>query len=135
MVPIDTPPPSASSPSLETRLHTLLGQAGVPTLDELLQFLMRELAETSAPVEHAELSVRIALLLADGRNQLDAAAELTAEVVHPVASALRLPPLQCRTTLRSRAMRSACSAMLPSGISSPPKFTIAYSCASRTSIN
>lgn len=90
MVPIDTPPPSASSPSLETRLHTLLGQAGVPTLDELLQFLMRELAETSAPVEHAELSVRIALLLADGRNQLDAAAELTAEVVHPVASALRL---------------------------------------------
>ena len=53
MVPIDTPPPSASSPSLETRLHTLLGQAGVPTLDELLQFLMRELAETSAPVEHA----------------------------------------------------------------------------------
>jgi tetratricopeptide (TPR) repeat protein len=85
-----SPPPSTSSPTVEVRLQTLLAQTSVPTLDELVQLLGRELAEAPPKAEHAELSVRLALLMWDGYGKVSAALELIDGVEHPVATALRL---------------------------------------------
>ncbi|MDW8283999.1 MAG: hypothetical protein RMK29_20030 [Myxococcales bacterium] len=60
----------------------------LPPLEELLQILQREMA--SDPARAAELKVRAALLLWDGRGQAEAALRLLAGVDHPVAHALRL---------------------------------------------
>lgn len=83
-------PHSAESPSLEGRLHALLGQAGTPVLDELLGLLVRELREAQEPREYAALAVRLALILWDGYGRPEAALELLDGVEHPVATALRL---------------------------------------------
>lgn len=72
------------------RLQTLLSQSSAPTLDELVQLLARELAEAPPKAEHAELSVRVALLMWDGYGKVSAALELLDGVEHPVATALRL---------------------------------------------
>ena len=82
--------PSTASPTVEVRLQTLLAQTSAPTLDELVQLLGRELAEAPPKAEHAELSVRLALLLWDGYGKVSAALELLDGVDHPVATALRL---------------------------------------------
>lgn len=83
-------PHSAESPSLEGRLHALLGQAGTPVLDELLGLLVRELREAHEPREYGALAVRLALILWDGYGRPEAALELLEGVEHPVATALRL---------------------------------------------
>ena len=84
------PAESARSPSPEARLQALVGQAAQPVLDDLLQLLLAELGETQDPTEHAELAVRMAMLLWDGQGKADAALALLGTAHHPVASTLRL---------------------------------------------
>ncbi|MFO0572929.1 MAG: tetratricopeptide repeat protein [Polyangia bacterium] len=88
--PVQPPPQSTTSPSLEGRLHALLGQSGAPVLDELVGLLFRELREAHEPRDHAALSVRLALLLWDGYGRPEAALELLDGIDHPVATELRL---------------------------------------------
>ena len=71
-------------------MQALVGQAAQPVLDDLLQLLLAELGETQDPTEHAELAVRMAMLLWDGQGKADAALALLGTAHHPVASMLRL---------------------------------------------
>ncbi|MBL9040195.1 MAG: tetratricopeptide repeat protein [Myxococcales bacterium] len=95
---------SAQSPSPEVRLQALVGQAAQPVLDDLLQLLLAELSETQDPTEHAELAVRMAMLLWDGQSKPDAALAILGAVHHPVASALRL-----QAALEGRSQKSSLS--------------------------
>ena len=52
-------------------MQALVGQAAQPVLDDLLQLLLAELGETQDPTEHAELAVRMAMLLWDGQGKAD----------------------------------------------------------------
>jgi hypothetical protein len=66
--------------------------------------LLAELSETQDPTEHAELAVRMAMLLWDGQSKPDAALAILGAVHHPVASALRLQAALDGRTAKSQAL-------------------------------